>query len=75
MRVVAQQRANQIFLLRNLSLGVGNGLGGGLDQLLGLADIQQARRATVGKGIGQLQRFLAGSQSFAGDVQFKIEFP
>ena len=57
--ILAQQQVDLILGLLDLLLERGNGLRGGVDQLLGLAQIEQRRDAAALRDPGQSQRFLA----------------
>ena len=67
-------RADLILGLLDLLLDLRDGLRGGIDQLLGLAQIEQRRDAAALPVDGQLQRFLPGGQRAPGNFQFVVQF-
>ena len=62
-------------MLLDLPLEIGNGFGGGIDELFRLADVEVGSRAMSLENLSQLQRLLPGSQGTLGDLKFAIERP
>ena len=71
--ITAEQCAQQILLLRELALEIGNGLGGGVNQLFGLAHIEQGGRAVLRQYLREVQGVLARGQRVARDLQREVE--
>ena len=53
--IVSQQSADEIFLLLDAALEVGNFFAGGVHELFGLADVELRSIAAIGEGCGQAE--------------------
>ncbi len=72
--IISKQDAQQIFLLPDAPFQVGNVRRRGVDELLGLPNVENRIDAVFHERLGQLQRFFARGQSALGNVEFEIEF-
>ena len=70
---VAEQHADEVLLLRDAPLDVGDGRAGAEHQLLGLAHVDQRRHAAALAHLRQLQRLLARRQRPPRDLELQVE--
>ena len=72
-RTFAQQQAQRILLLLDLLFELRNLRGGGVLQLLGLAQIGERRRSGVGQPAGEIDGLLTSLQRLLRDLQLAIQ--
>jgi hypothetical protein len=72
-QVAAQQHADEVLLLRDLPLERRDLAGRAVDQLLGLAHVEQGRHAASFAYLGQLQRLLPRRECSPRNIQFQIQ--
>ena len=74
-RILRQQDADEIFLLRDLALQIGDGGRRVEDQLFRLTHVDQRGGAAGRRHLGKPQRFTTRRQSVRRDLELKIERP
>src|SRR5260370_23188351 len=72
-RVVAEKRAEKVFLLLDSALEIGNGFCRSVHQLLRLPDVEHGGSSTVCQRLRELQRVLARSQRSPRDFELQVE--
>ena len=71
--IIAEENADGIFLLADLSLEVRNLRVGGIQHLLGLQHVQLGGHAVVEPQLRQLDGIFLGLHGVARDLEFEIE--
>ena len=71
-RVVAEEQADEVLLLRDLPLERRDLTGGAVDELFGLAHVDERRRAALLPHLGEAQRFLPRRERAPREVELGI---
>ena len=72
-RAQPEQQLDLVLGLFDQPLDVGNDLGGAINQLLGLAEVQQCRDATALPHLDQAERIFARRQRVPGNLQLHVQ--